>query len=508
MKGIPSNSKVKSLGMFKRQNGLKKWKISVGLEHDGQLQDTLLDVSNLPSLVVNSVLNNESFNVRPKGYLKTFRISLKKLTSCKIIDNKTTKFRYVDSSTGEEILIPQIELARALFFRNAYLARNCVDSGILSREFDVGIEDDKGVIFVLPHCSFPLSVFKDEATRKHLAWVLTNPIVRKSYESIADYFVKEKVARDNVTCWNFHFDPPDLENVVIQAAGWFKKEENFYLVNEIVGISGLPIDTCHEVDFKSDRFRTRQKGSGVVKEGGRSIGIEDIVVDDDREATESEDIVNIEVPMALLQFNGELITKKVLDESKHTASVIIESDTEKIFDEVAVNTGEATSNGNAFKGEYLGINNEEQQAILSRFELFKSMIAELAKQCGFEYQEYLHQLPSVGKSKLHRMSDGRPRYVMEVQFQLNGVFYSILEVDISDGVKSISTLIVKKNNPKDWDENFQEIIKKIVVGSLNWPRKLLMQKYLVSFVNHPSILTHHNEYIKTWQDRILNSLMG
>ena len=136
------------------------------------------------------------------------------------------------------------------------------------------------------------------------------------------------------------------------------------------------------------------------------------------------------------------------------------------------------------------------------------MIAELAKQCGFEYQKYLHQLPSVGKSKLHRMSDGRPRYVMEVQFQLNGVFYSILEVDISDGVKSISTLIVKKNNPKDWDENFQEIIKKIVVGSLNWPRKLLMQKYLVSFVNHPSILTRHNEYIKTWQDRILNSLMG
>lgn len=122
------------------------------------------------------------------------------------------------------------------------------------------------------------------------------------------------------------------------------------------------------------------------------------------------------------------------------------------------------------------------------------MIAELAKQCGFEYQKYLHQLPSVGKSKLHRMSDGRPRYVMEVQFQLNGVFYSILEVDISDGVKSISTLIVKKNNPKDWDENFQEIIKKIVVG--------------FSFVNHPSILTHHNEYIKTWQDLILNSLMG
>ena len=257
MKGIPSNSKVKSLGMFKRQNGLKKWKISVGLEHDGQLQDTLLDVSNLPSLVVNSVLNNESSNVRPKGYLKTFCISLKELTSCKIIDNKTTKFRYVDSSTREEILIPQIELARALFFRNAYLARNCVDSGILSREFDVGIEDDKGIIFVLPHCSFPLSALKDEATRKHLAWVLTNPIVRKSYESIADYFVREKVALDNVTCWNFHFDPPDLENVVIRAAGWFKKEENFYLVNEIVGISGLPIDTCHEVDFKSDRFRER-----------------------------------------------------------------------------------------------------------------------------------------------------------------------------------------------------------------------------------------------------------
>ncbi len=484
MKGIPSNSKVKSLGMFKRQNGLKKWKISVGLEHDGQLQDTLLDVSNLPSLVVNSVLNNESSNVRPKGYLKTFRISLKELTSCKIIDNKMAKFRYVDSSTDEEILIPQIELARALFFRNAYLARNCVDSGILSREFDVGIEDDKGVIFVLPHCSFPLSVFNDEATRKHLAWVLTNPIIRKSYESIADYFVREKVARDNVTCWNFHFDPPDLDDIVIQAVGWFKKKESFYLVNEIVSISGLPIDTCHEVDFKSDKFRARQKSSGVVKEGGGSIGIEDIVVDDDREATESEDIVNIEVPMALLQFNGELTTKKVLDESKHAAGVIIESDTEKILGEVAVNTGEATADGNALKGEYLGINNEEQQAILSRFELFKSMITELAKQCGFEYQEYLHQLPSVGKSKLHRMSDGRSRYMIEVQFQLNGIFYSILEIDTSDNVKSISTLVVRKNNSSEWDSNMKDITKIIVSKTLGWPIKILNKLGTVHRVNH------------------------
>ena len=496
MKGIPSNSKVKSLGMFKRQNGLKKWKISVSLEHDGQLQDTLLDVSNLPSLVVNSVLNNESSNVKPRGYPKTFRISLKELKSCRIIDNKTTKFRYVDSSTGEEILIPQIELARALFFRNAYLARNCVDSGILSREFDVGIEDDKGVIFVLPHCSFSLSVFKDEATRKHLAWVLTNPIVRKSYESIADYFVREKVARDNATCWNFHFDPPDLEDIVIQAVGWFKKEENFYLVNEIVGISGLPIDACHEVDFKSDKFRARQKGSGVAKEGGQSIGIEDIVLDDDQEATESEDIINIEVPMALLQFNGELITKKVFDESKHTASVIIESDTEKIFDEVAVNTGEATSNGNALKGEYLGINNEEQQSVLSRFELFKSMITELAKQCGFEYQEYLHKLPGVGKSKCHRMSDGRARYMMEVQFQLNGVFYSILEVDTSDDVKSMSTLIVKKNDLKEWDNAIPKITKKIVAGYLAWPIKNKLTLYGVVYrVNHVDI---KSVYLQNW----------
>lgn len=148
----------------------------------------------------------------------------------------------------------------------------------------------------------------------------------------------------------------------------------------------------------SDKFRTRQKGSGVTKEGGQSIGIEDIVLDDDQEATESEDIINIEIPMALLQFNGELTTKKVLTDSNHAVGTIIESDTEKNADEIAVNTGEATSNGNALKGEYLGTNNEEQQTILSRFELFKSMVAELAKQCGFEYQEYLHQLPKVGKS--------------------------------------------------------------------------------------------------------------
>ncbi len=33
------------------------------------------------------------------------------------------------------IRIPQIELARVLFFHNAYLARNCIDQGILAREF-------------------------------------------------------------------------------------------------------------------------------------------------------------------------------------------------------------------------------------------------------------------------------------------------------------------------------------------------------------------------------------
>lgn len=160
------------------------------------------------------------------------------------------------------------------------------------------------------------------------------------------------------------------------------------------------------------------------------------------------------------------------------------SDTEKNVGEVAVNTGEATSNGNALKGEYLGINNEEQQAILSRFELFKSMIAELSKQCGFEYKEYLHKLPGVGKSKCHRMADGRTRYMMEVQFQLNGAFYSILEVDISDGVKSMSTLVVKKNNPSEWNSKMKDITKIIVSNTLSWPIKILNKLGTVHRVNH------------------------
>lgn len=104
------------------------------------------------------------------------------------------------------------------------------------------------------------------------------------------------------------------------------------------------------------------------------------------------------------------------------------------------------------------------------------------------------------------MSDGRPRYVMEVQFQLNGAFYSILELDTDDNGKAISTLVVKKNNPKEWNENLEKVTKKVVVGSLTWPRKLLIKNNVVNFINHPTNL-YASENFDRWVGRVIKKLL-
>src|SRR5699024_11152239 len=99
------------------------------------------------------------------------------------------EFCFVFKHDGVTHYLPQLELARVLFFHHAYLARLALVSQGLVQEFDVQWRGtgDNAIINILQNCSLPLFARKDDAYRRILGWILLDTDARRSFESIARY---------------------------------------------------------------------------------------------------------------------------------------------------------------------------------------------------------------------------------------------------------------------------------------------------------------------------------
>ncbi|MCQ4965815.1 hypothetical protein NE652_12820, partial [Bifidobacterium pseudocatenulatum] len=68
-----------------------------------------------------------------------------------------------------------------------------LDQGCLSREFDIIKEDHQTLINIPEFCNFPISQFNNIGMRRLLAWILLDPQIRTSFESISKNFLSEKL---------------------------------------------------------------------------------------------------------------------------------------------------------------------------------------------------------------------------------------------------------------------------------------------------------------------------
>lgn len=139
IRSFPKNVQIRYIGKIFKHNHLKSWNVELCVR-DGEtnlLKHTRL--SNLPALAKRRYINPNDGQARKGGYSMNLD-GISTSSWQKGFDSESGGNTFVfdyhsHHSPSMKVHIPQIEIARILFFHNAYLARNCIDNGILSREF-------------------------------------------------------------------------------------------------------------------------------------------------------------------------------------------------------------------------------------------------------------------------------------------------------------------------------------------------------------------------------------
>ena len=525
IRGFPLNARISSIGAIFKNKQERDWNINLGLEHEKQRIFKHTRFSSM-HLVAQRRCLNSSVQLKDENYL-TLKFKISDLTEWQVSNNIATKqFQLTQKLTDLDqkfkntiVHLPQLELARALFFHNAYFARNALSQNFLSLEFDVQrVSENHVLITELSPSSFPLSQYNHPGMRNLLAWILTNPEIRRSYESIAAYCFNEKIQGKNKEWWYFNFDSPSLANVEITVKAYYSKKLDQIYINEIVEIKGLESNLPKKIDFSSPRFTQNKSTSSTGKSGTYSNlqEPESPEIDDSQEANSDRKILTLPSSPVLLSFSDPVLTRKIYNK-KRANNTSLPSQEEEIQDYDAVGTDEATRVGTIGRGEFEGLEDESNNLdlLMDRFEAFRFMIERFIEQNNIKVTtSKIYNLPRLQRSKLHMTLDGNKRSLMI--YRLDKLFdhnFIIFEIDVTDNVKKLSTLVLCLKDMKEFDEtSIETMMKKIMQRSLRWPTLKYFADYgSAKTLHHPKNLNELNESsheFELWVERFDKIIKG
>lgn len=127
---------------------------------------------------------------------------------------------------------------------------------------------------------------------------------------------------------------------------------------------------------------------------------------------------------------------------------------------------------------------------------------------NFNFQ--LHKLPNIQGHSKHIKTDGNPRCVAEISFQLNNQNIVILEVDTSDNKKPLSTRVLSLKDLNQWNQSDRaKVLELIVTQCLRWPKGILKKiSSKSSTLNHPRMDSQNQQIsdheLQGWAQRLLN----
>ncbi|WP_417439885.1 Tn7-like element transposition protein TnsE [Idiomarina abyssalis] len=481
--GFEDNTWINGIGsVFKRADG-SQWGINLSIyPRKTRGSDSVL-LSQAPILVRKNVIN-PTRPFRRQGTEIEFTVDNLKKWEVTDLENCPAKGRDLPKERksrcfmntlpdGITIYLPQFELARALFFHNAYFSRACLEHGILQNEFSVehdATNSEHAVITVLPNSTCPDNVFSDPGYRRYLAWLLLDNDARLSYESISKAQLESGFNRGSYRIWNFEFEPPSLKGASLKVRGNLDTETNTLLVYEITELIDIPTDVPSDVEFFSPKFYVPELNGGKGGRGGdyRPPTHE---VDESQDSSGENDPVQIDGVKTKVEFAKAVNTHKTARKRKKIGS---SGNSERGEASNLVSTEEQSPMGDLPSAEWDGFDEatDDMHLYASKFESFSKVLDLLVTnhQCKVELLAF-RKLPSVGRCKMHLMrDDSTPRCWMLARVTVSGHQFYLMEVDTSDAAKSLSTKAVMASSEKALTERLSEIEIKLLKKSLSWPK--------------------------------------
>lgn len=491
LKGFKDDTWLNGIGdLFCKTDGVR-WGVNLSIYPGKEKGSDATSLSNA-SLLVRKNIINPTKQYYPNSHEQSFEITttqdwdVAQLKSCPALERPLPKelqqycFEF-SIEEGIRVFMPQFELARALFFHNAYLARSSVLHDVLSNEFITETEPklNWANIHVLETCNCPMELFNDYGFRRHLAWLLLDQEVRFSYESISRYQLLHGVDVGHYRRWTFQFDPPSLQGVVLNVRGRFEPISRSLLVYEVCGIRKIASNIPKVVEFTSPKFRTPEAG----KEGGAGGDPrrpDEHKLDDESEESGENKPVMLKANQVAFEYEQAVETRKVSKKTK-PAGGRKDEDGEPSEASKDVSSEEQGPLGDLPSAEWDALDEQTDDAhlYLNKFDSYFEMLRLLEEQHGCKVIKYpLRKLLAVGKCKMHILkTDGNPRCMSVAHVTVGSVGYYLLEVDTSDASKALSTKVIVASAVGDIVKYLSEIERQLLKASLSWPVGLLNQLF-------------------------------
>lgn len=518
-KKLKDDSRVLGIGSLFRGVDRKNWAINVDL-NGGFAQS--MQFSNIPVLARKRVLNATK-QYKPAGLNLEFIIenaqtwTVAKASDCSAFQahrhgRDENQYCFVVQVGNAWVFIPQLEMARVLFYHDPFLARLSLQHNALAEDFMLGSgEDGQPLIVVREGAEYPVFYFNRDDNRRFLSWVLLDRAARASFESISIQLNKNHYRKNNYRHWNFQFTPPPLFGVDLGARGWEDRDSSSFFVWEITKLKNLPSDIEGEIDFYHPGYERKVGGKPTQGDGKQWEAPDRFDLDDDELSDSDKTTISLMSEQVALSFKTPHITNRIANKSRAVSYVTGDGDKEVLDKDLSPN--EKEESGNLPGGAWNNLDDQTDDAHLyfSKFDSFFKMVDVLVVKHGcILIGKNLTKLPKVGYGKKHWLADTEnPRCMATVELEFDNQSFTLLELDTSDGAAKLSTMLL--NSSSDWVKTEEkEILSWIMKKSLGWPTEYFKEQLgdkTYTGIPHPK--SKHSgvlpaEVIDSWAQRIAN----
>lgn len=522
-KKLRDDAKILGLGNLFRGNGKKSWAINV--DFNGGFSQGM-QFSNLPVLARKRVLNpTQQYTSGVGGRPINFKIEnaqtwqIAKASDCPAYiahrhGRDENQLCFVAKTGNTNVFIPQLEMARVLFYHDPFLARLSLQHNALAEDFMIEMRGDgRPLVVVREGAEYPLYHFNRDSNRRFLSWVLLDREARASFESISAHLMNNCYRHNNYQHWIYQFTPPPLSGVELEAYGWEDPDSATSFVWQISKLDNLPSEIEKIIDFYHPGYERQVGGKPIKGDGGQGEAPEQFELDDDELSDTVKATMELMSDRVMVSFKNPHLTNRVPSKTKPVKNITGDGEDEVLDKDLSPN--EKEESGGLQGGAWNNLDDQTDDAHLyvGKFESFFKMVAVLGTSHGcLILNQSIIKLPKVGESKKHWLSDTQnPRCMAVVELVFNSQHVTLLEIDTSDNAAKLSTMMIKGADEERWvHNNVDQIAQGVIKKSLGWPSALfnsVLKKDAFVGIPHPKSKNPGAlapEEISPWAQRFVN----